>query len=56
MVNTNDPKFISGEYKSYYKNHILAKDKNGKVYNISKDDERYKSGELIPMWCGRHHK
>lgn len=56
IVNTNDPKFISGEYKSYYKNHILVKDKNGKVYNISKDDERYKSGELIPMWCGRHHK
>ena len=56
MININDPKFLSGEYKSAQLNRVMVKDKNGKVYNISKDDERYKSGELIPMWCGRHHK
>lgn len=36
-------------------NHIPVKDKNGANYLVSTDDERYISGELVPIWKDRKH-
>ena len=35
-------------------NLIIVKDNDGNLFSISKDDDRYISGELKFMWCGKH--
>ena len=47
LVRTDDPKFISGEYVSVQKNHVLVKDSSGNYYFVPTDDKRYISGEFI---------
>ena len=60
---TNKKVYIS---KEFYLNNIkrfttlnhnclITKDKNGNAFYISKNDERYKNGELVPFWCGMKH-
>lgn len=44
--NKNKEKYITTTF-----NKITVKDKLGKIYCVSKDDERYIFGELIPIWC-----
>ena len=41
--------------KNYVKGLILCKDNNGNNYKVDKDDPRYLSGDLVPVWLGRHH-
>lgn len=42
-------------YKLPTEGHLVAKDKNGNIFYISIDDERYKNGVLKPLWSGRKH-
>ena len=35
---------------------VTVKDKNGNIYSVSIDDERYVSGELVYVWKGRQHE
>lgn len=42
-------------YITYTNGLITVKDKNNKTLQVSIDDERYKNGELIPIWAGRKH-
>lgn len=44
--NKNKEKYITSTF-----NKITVKDKLGKIYSVNKDDERYISGELVPIWC-----
>jgi hypothetical protein len=48
-VDTNDPRYLSGELVSIHKNKIFVKDKNENYFLISKNDPRYLSGELVPI-------
>ena len=45
----------SEEWEFVWKNKVVVKDKQGKIYSIDKNDERYLSGELVPIWKGKHH-
>lgn len=53
MVNTNDPRYLSGKLNAIRKNCILVKDSKGNSMVVDKTDERYLSGELIPLSRGR---
>lgn len=55
-VSVDDERLKSGELIVWTKNHVLAKDKSGKVFYVDKHDERYISGTLTPFWVGRKHK
>lgn len=55
FIDTADPRFLSGEYKSIFKGKVPVKDKYGKFYVISKDDPRYLNGELVHNLLGFHH-
>jgi hypothetical protein len=44
------------KYLTPGKNKIAVKDKLGKIYYVDKTDERYLSGELVPIWCGKQHR
>lgn len=44
------------KYITTTKNKIVVKDKLGKIYCIDKTDERYLSGELVPIWNGKRHR
>ena len=35
---------------------VSVKDKDGNYFWVFKTDEMYKSGELVPVWTGNHHK
>ena len=35
---------------------IMVKNKDNENIQVSVDDERYKRGELVPIWYGRQHK
>ncbi len=35
---------------------VAVKDRNGNKFWLFKTDEIYQSGELIPIWTGKHHK
>ena len=35
---------------------IMVKNKDNENMQVSVDDERYKRGELVPIWYGRQHK
>ena len=43
------------KYQAWAKNKILVKDKSGKCFMVNINDERYISGELKPILCGKHH-
>lgn len=48
-VNTNDPKYLSGEYIPYNKGKIYVKDKQENIIGyVSINDPKYLSGEYIP--------
>lgn len=34
---------------------VTVKDKNGNIFNVDKEDPRYISGELLPIWKGKKH-
>lgn len=34
---------------------ITVKNENGEYIKVSIDDDRYKNGDLTPIWAGRHH-
>lgn len=61
--NSNDYHIISREeyykntqlYDQYSSNMVVVKDKNGNMFRVSKDDERYKNGELTFIWKDKHH-
>ena len=55
FIDINDPRFLSGEYISIFKNKLPVKDKNGKCFLIDKNDERYIRGEVKPVFYGHHH-
>ena len=35
--------------------YITAKDENGSTFWVTKDDDRLKSGVLVPLWKGKKH-
>ena len=43
------------KYIAIQKNMIVVKDKNNNYYNVSLDDPRYISGNLVPLWKGYKH-
>ena len=53
MVSINDPRFLSGELVSIFKNTIPIIDKNGKNFRIDKNDTRFLSGELKHNCTGK---
>ena len=55
FIDTHDPRFLSGEYKSVFKDKVHVKDKNGNYFFVDKNDPRYINGELSHIWVGRHH-
>ena len=42
----DDPKYLSGEYKSILSDYVSVKDKDNNNLRVSKNDPRYLSGEL----------
>lgn len=52
-VSKDDPRFISGELVSNFKNKIMVKDSTGKVLKVSTLDPRYLSGELKNICSGQ---
>lgn len=44
------------KYITTTKNKIVVKDKLGKIYCVDKTDERYLSGDLVPIWNGKRHR
>jgi hypothetical protein len=46
-VNTNDPRYLSGELVHVNKNTISVKDEDGNTYSVNTNDPRYLSGELV---------
>ena len=44
------------KYITTTKNKITVKDKLGKIYCVDKTDERYLSGDLVPIWNGKRHR
>lgn len=42
-------------YQHILKRQIIVKDKSGKCYSVSRDDERIKTGELRGVWVGLKH-
>ena len=55
MMTKDDPRYISGELKSYNKGQILCIDNNGNSKMLYKDDPLIISGEYIPFHKGRQH-
>ena len=55
FIDTDDPRFLSGEYKSVFKDKVHVKDKNGNYFFVDINDPRYINGELFHIWVGRHH-
>lgn len=49
--NNNKEKYITTT-----NNKIVVKDKLGKIYCVDKTDERYLSGDLVPIWTGKRHR
>lgn len=43
------------KYITFGKGKVTVKDKYNNFYQVSVDDERYKNGELVPVWSGRKH-
>lgn len=43
------------KYKTNFTESVVVKDKNGKVFIVNKNDERWKRGELISLSKGRKH-
>ena len=43
------------KYIGFAKGKVTVKDKYNNFYQVSVDDERYKNGELVPVWSGRKH-
>lgn len=43
------------KYKTHSEGKVSVKNKRGEYFVVSKNDERYLSGELIPIWKGKHH-
>lgn len=52
FINSEEFKKNRDKYVSYSDGFLVVKDKNGRIYRIKKDDERYKNGELIPFSKG----
>lgn len=48
--------FDTSIYETPTTGKVTVKDKKGNIYQVSKNDERYISGELTPIWLGRSHK
>lgn len=48
FVSKNDPRYISGELISPYKNTVLVRTIEGSILRVQIDDPRYISGELVP--------
>lgn len=46
-IDKNDPRYISGELKSFNKGKVAVQDKDGNKLFVSINDSRYVSGELI---------
>lgn len=46
FISNKDPKYLSGEIKSYAKGKVAVKDKDGNKYFVKTNDPRYLSGEL----------
>ena len=49
----DDPKYLSGEYKSVSYNQVTVKDKNGKCFNIMKDNPKFINKELHGVQFGK---
>lgn len=46
LMNKDDPRYISGEYRTLSYGLTPAVDKNGKHYLVEKNDKRFETGEL----------
>lgn len=42
-------------YYTKYDGLVVVKDKRGNITRVNINDDRYKSGELVPIWLGRRH-
>lgn len=52
-VTTDDPRYLSGEFKHHTTNTITVRDKDGNSFRVDDNDERYLSGELVGINKGR---
>ena len=48
----NDPRYLSGELISMFKNKVAVKDKDNNKFSVTKNDPRYLSGELKGITTG----
>lgn len=46
---------ILGENGVKGKGKLTVKDEFGNTFKVDKEDDKYKSGELVPLWKGWHH-
>lgn len=44
------------KYITATKNKIVVQDNLEKIYCVDKTDERYLSGDLVPIWNGKRHR
>lgn len=42
-------------YNQFSSNTVVVKDKNGKIFKVTTNDERYIKGDLVFIWQGRKH-
>jgi len=55
LLNIDDERIKNGEFVSIFKDSILVKDKENNFQTVDKNDYRYISGELVPIWTGMTH-
>jgi hypothetical protein len=55
LIDLSEYKENRDKYLTPTTNKIVVKDICGKIYFIARDDERYLSSELVPIWSGKHH-
>lgn len=60
MISNTDPRFLSGELKTYDYGMVVVKDKDGNKFKVSVNDPKYLSGELLNLRsglkCSKEHK
>lgn len=55
IINNEEYKANKERYVTHSNGMVTVKDKSGNTMSISVNDERYLSGELVPIWTGRKH-
>lgn len=53
LINKED--FNRNNHTGVTKNNVTVKNNSNEIFNVSIDDPRYLSGELVPIWKNRKH-